>query len=149
MDEYMSKVYIQTDEAGRITRCEGGYTMDNIQNIEDWIYIDAGDGDRYNLCQSHYFEGGLYTEDGIHRWAYENGATRRRTNAEIEADRKEREKPQPMFAEQDYEPGQYIDADGKLYKALLPIYKGTQLTIGTNVTETTIEAELAALTEEA
>lgn len=149
MDENSkSKVYIQIDSADRITRCEGGYTMGNIEHIEDWIYIDEGDGDKYNLCQSHYFEGGLYTEDGIHRWAYEDGDTRRRTNAEIEADRREREKPVPKYADADYEPGQYINADGKLYKAMLPIYKGSQMTPGTNVQETTIEAELASLTEE-
>ena len=63
-----SKVYIQIDENNRVLRCEGGYTMANIKNIDEWIFIDEGDGDKYNLCQSHYFEGGLYTEDYIHRY---------------------------------------------------------------------------------
>lgn len=148
MDEMHSKVYIQTDSKNRITRCEGGYTIGNIQNIEEWVYIDEGDGDRYNLCQSHYFEGGLYTEDGIHRWAYENGKTRRRTNAEIEADRKENSQPKPVYAPQAYEPGDIMTINGKLYKVLLRIFAGTQITVGTNVEETTIEAELAKITEE-
>ena len=87
MDEFesKSKVYIQTDAQGRILRCEGGYTMSNIGDISEWIFIDEGTGDRYNLCQSQYFDGGLYTEDGICRWVYENEACRLRTEAEIEA----------------------------------------------------------------
>lgn len=149
MDENSkSKVYIQIDSSNRITRCEGGYTMGNIDHIEDWIYIDEGDGDKYNLCQSHYFDGGLFTEDGIHRWAYEDGETRRRTNAEIEADRKEREKPQPIYAPQSYEPGNIMTINGIMYRVLLPIFAGTQITVGTNVEETTIEAELARINKE-
>jgi hypothetical protein len=66
MEEMKSKVYVLLD-GDKIIRCEGGYTMQNIQNIEDWTYIDEGNGDKYNLCQSHYFDGGLYTYDGICR----------------------------------------------------------------------------------
>lgn len=148
MDEFTSKVYIQIDDRHRITRCEGGYTIDNIVNLEDWIYIDEGTGDRYNLCQSHYFEGGIYTEDGIPRWAYEDSETRRRTNAEIEADREERNRPQPIIAPQSYEPGDIITINGTMYRVLLPIIAGTQITVGTNAEVTTIEAELARNTEE-
>lgn len=61
--ETKSKVYIQTDGQSRILRCEGGYTTP--ANLTDWIEIDEGVGDKYNLCQSHYFPGGLYTMDGI------------------------------------------------------------------------------------
>ena len=86
MEEMKSKVYVLLD-GDKITRCEGGYTMNNIRNIEDWTLIDEGDGDKYNLCQSHYFEGGLYTDDGICRWKYTNGKCVLRTDAEIEEDR--------------------------------------------------------------
>ena len=53
------KVYIQTDNEGRILRCDGGYTTP--ADLTGWIEIDEGTGDKYNLCQSHYFDGGLYT----------------------------------------------------------------------------------------
>lgn len=46
-------------------------------------------------------------------------------------------------ADRDYEPGEYLTLDGTLYRVRLPIFGGTQITPGTNVTETTIEAELA------
>lgn len=86
MEEMKSKVYVLLD-GDKIKRCEGGYTMGNIQNIAEWTLIDEGNGDKYNLCQSHYFDGGLYTDDGIHRWKYVDGQCVLRTDAEIEADR--------------------------------------------------------------
>ena len=87
MEEMKSGVYIRINENGCILRCEGGYTMKNIKNPEDWILIDEGTGDRYNLCQSHYFVGGLYTEDGIPKYRWDGEKVIERTAEEIEADR--------------------------------------------------------------
>lgn len=86
-EETKGKVYVYTDEKGRITRCEGGYTIENIKDFADWTLIDEGNGDLYNLCQSHYFDGGLYTEDGIPRYKLVGGAAQERMEEEIEADR--------------------------------------------------------------
>ena len=63
MEIVTSKVYVKVDEQNRIVRCEGGYTTPS--DLTDWIEIDEGTGDKYNLCQSNYFESGLYTSDGI------------------------------------------------------------------------------------
>lgn len=87
--ENKSKVYILIDSQNRILRCEGGYTISNIQNLDEWVLIDEGIGDRYNLCQSHYFEDGLYTEDRICRYIYENNSYALRPNKDIETDRSE------------------------------------------------------------
>ena len=80
-----SKVYIQTDDAGRIFRCEVGYTTPS--DLTGWIEIDEGTDDKYNLCQSHYFDGGLYTMDGIPRYKWDGSAAVLRTDEELEADR--------------------------------------------------------------
>lgn len=85
MEITRSKVYVQTDEHARITRCEGGYTTP--ANLTGWTQIDEGVGDRYNLCQSNYFADGLYTIDGIHRYKLDGGKAVARTAEEIEADR--------------------------------------------------------------
>lgn len=85
MDE-KSKVYIKTDLESSIIRCEGGYTMGNIDNVDEWIFIDEGVGDRYNLCQSHYFPTPLYEEHGVPVYKLENGVAVERTKAEIEED---------------------------------------------------------------
>lgn len=94
MEGTKSKVYVLLD-GDKIIRCEGGYTMSNIQDIDAWTYIDEGSGDRYNLCQIHYFDGGLYTDDGIPRYKLEDGQAVARTGEEIEADRAELPKPEP------------------------------------------------------
>lgn len=86
MDE-KSKVYILVDDLNRVLRCEGGYTMGNIDNTSEWIFIDEGEGDKFNLCQSHYFPDGLFTDDGIARYKFTDGAVVLRTYEEIEADR--------------------------------------------------------------
>lgn len=89
MDENNSRVYALVDARGRVTRIEGGYTMENIADLSEWVYLDEGEGDRYNLCQSHYAEGGLYTDDGIPRYRLADGQLVLRTAEELAADRAE------------------------------------------------------------
>ena len=88
-----SKVYIHIDDAGRILRCDGGYTTPS--DLTGWIEIDEGTGDKYNLCQSHYFDGGLYTMDGIPRYRWDGSAAVLRTDEELEADRAAIPEPKP------------------------------------------------------
>lgn len=85
MEIVKSKVYVKADAGGRIVRCEGGYTTP--EDLTGWTEIDEGTGDKYNLCQSHYFEGGLYTDDGIPRYKLEDGKAIERTQKEINQDR--------------------------------------------------------------
>ena len=93
-----SKVYIQTDADGRILRCDGGYTTP--ADLSGWLEIDEGNGDRYNLCQSHYFDGGLYTMDGIPRYRWDGTQAVERTEDELEEDRSARPAPEPTEQEQ-------------------------------------------------
>ena len=92
-----SKVYIQTDNDGRILRCDGGYTTPS--DLTGWTEIDEGTGDKYNLCQSHYFDDGLYTMDGIPRYRWDGSAAVLRTEEELEADRAARPAPPPTTEE--------------------------------------------------
>ena len=71
IEQVTSKVYVLIDEKNRVIRCEGGYTTP--ADLTGWVQIDEGTGDRYNLCQSHYFDGGLYTSDGIPRYKLVDG----------------------------------------------------------------------------
>ena len=84
--EMKSHVYIKVDEQGHITRCEGEYTLPS--DLTDWILIEEGAPcDRLNLAQSHYFDGGLYTMDGIPRYRWDGSAAVLRTEEELEEDR--------------------------------------------------------------
>ena len=86
MSNNLSSVYIKIDEEGRILRCEGGYSISNINDVRQWIKIDEGSGDEYNLCQSNYFDSPLHTIEGICRWKYVDGECVLRTEDEIAAD---------------------------------------------------------------
>ena len=88
-----SKVYIQIDTEGLILRCDGGYTTP--ADLTGWLEIDEGTGDRYNLCQSHYFDGGLYTMDGIPRYRWDGEKAVLRSEDELEADRDAIPEPEP------------------------------------------------------
>lgn len=83
MDEN-SKVYAMIDAQGRVTRIDGGYTTPT--DITGWTYIDEGNGDRYNLAQSHYLPSGITDDRGIYRYKYVDGQIVERTPAEIDAD---------------------------------------------------------------
>ena len=80
-----SKVYVQVDENNRIICCEGGFHMP--EDLTGQTYIDEGIGDKYNLCQSLYFDGGRCDENNIPRYKLVDGAPVLRTDAEMEADR--------------------------------------------------------------
>jgi len=73
METEKSKVYIQIDWDNHVTAVDGGYTIANIDNFDEWIFVDEGTGDRYNLCQTHYCPGGLVNEDGTYRYRYRDG----------------------------------------------------------------------------
>lgn len=79
----MSKVYILLDSDNRITNLDGGYSISNV-DVDTWILIDEGEGDKYNLCQSHYLDMPLIADDGTHNYIYENDAIREATPAEHE-----------------------------------------------------------------
>ena len=92
--EMKSHVYIKVDDQGRIVRCEGEYTLPS--DLDGWILIEEGQPcDRLNLAQSHYFEGGLYTMDGIPRYKWDGSAAVLRTDEEMEADRAAITEPKP------------------------------------------------------
>lgn len=80
-----SKVYVQTDEQGRIIRCDGGYTTPS--DLTDWILIDEGYGDKYNLCQAHYFDKPLIMQDGIYQYKLVGTIPIERSEEEIAAER--------------------------------------------------------------
>ena len=114
MEIQKSKVYVLLDERGRVLRCEGGYTMSNIDDVNQWTCIDEGHGDKFNLAQSHYLDGGLYTMQGIPRYKYEDGVCVLRSEAEIAEDVANLPKPEPSQLEQ-------TQAEAVQYKAALKI----------------------------
>lgn len=100
MEIQKSKVYVLLDEKSRVLRCEGGYTMSNIDDVSKWTYIDEGTGDRYNLCQSNYFDKPLMTMDGAYRYKLVDGKPVECTPEEIAA-QEEANKPEAVPTTED------------------------------------------------
>lgn len=100
MEIQKSKVYVLLDEKSRVLRCEGGYTMSNIDDVSQWTYIDEGTGDRYNLCQSNYFDKPLMTMDGAYRYKLVDGQVVECTPEEIAA-QEEANKPEAVPSTED------------------------------------------------
>ena len=89
------RVYVQTDERGRITAVNSSAFVG-----DDWgTEIDQGYGDQYHHAQGNYFPQPIYTEDGIPRYKLEGGQAVERTEEEIEADRAALPEPEPTTEE--------------------------------------------------
>lgn len=85
MEMQKSKVYVLPNSDGYITRIDGGYTIGNITDPENWVLIDEGFGDRYNLCQGNYFPESIYTDGGAYRYKLVDGVPTECTAGEIAA----------------------------------------------------------------
>ena len=85
MEMQKSKVYVLPDSSGYITRIDGGYTEINITDPENWVLIDEGNGDRYNLCQGNYFPQPIRTMGGAYRYKLVDGQPVECTAEEIAA----------------------------------------------------------------
>lgn len=117
MEVQKSKVYVLTDSNGYITRIDGGYTIGNITDPENWVLIDEGNGDRYNLCQGNYFPHHIITDGGAYRYKLINGAPVECTAEEIAA-QEAANKPEsvPMEPESGVSEGAIWDAMAAAYQ---------------------------------
>lgn len=83
----MSEVYVKVNEQNYIVAIDGGYTKSNIQDINDWILIDKGEGEKYNFCQTHYL-GSLISPLGVYYYKLIDNKPIRRPTEEIIAEEK-------------------------------------------------------------
>ena len=65
----MVKVYIKVNEQHEII--EVGSSI-FIEDLEGWIEIDEGGGDKYTHAQNNYFEKPIIDEEGKYNYLYIN-----------------------------------------------------------------------------
>ena len=94
MEIQKSKVYALLNSVNYITRIDGGYTIRNIKDPENWVLIDEGYGDRYNLCQGNYFPQPIRTMGGAYRYKLVDGKPVECTAEEI-AQQEKALRPEP------------------------------------------------------
>lgn len=66
-EEPLYKVYIQVDENNIVKRIDSEW---NINDLENWTFIDSGTTDKYHHSQSNYLEKGLFDELGRFNYKY-------------------------------------------------------------------------------
>ena len=81
----MYKVYIKTDEQNRVIAVNSDAFIPE-DDIENWIEIDEGEGDKYHHAQGNYFDESIITEQGVYQYKLVDGKVVERTAAEIAAD---------------------------------------------------------------
>ena len=79
----MYKVYVKTDEIGRIISINSDAFL---SDITDWTQIDEGDGDKFMHAQGNYFPLPIMTKQGVYRYKLVDGKAIDRTAEEIQAD---------------------------------------------------------------
>jgi hypothetical protein len=84
MEDTIYKVYIKTDDSGRVSAVNSSAFLSDITG---WIEIDEGTGDKYHHAQGNYLSNGLMTEDGIYQYKYVDGELQERTAEEIQKER--------------------------------------------------------------
>lgn len=82
MEEYI--VYVQTDENQNIIAVNSSAF---VSDLEGWIQIDQGIGDKYFHAQANYFDKPVSTEDGVPQYKLAEGKAVERTQEEIDTDR--------------------------------------------------------------
>ena len=85
-------VYIRVDESGSIVEINSDAFLDNI---DGYIELDSGYGDKYHHAQGNYFALPLYGPDGCANYKMENGVVLERTEEEKEIEISNRLKPLP------------------------------------------------------
>lgn len=83
----MHKVYIKTDEQGRVLAINSG---EFLPTLDGWVQIDEGYGDKYHHAQGNYLDGPLFDSHGIALYELKNGKVKKRKEKVIEADMKAR-----------------------------------------------------------
>ena len=86
-------VYVKHDEQNRIIAVNSSAFL---ANVDGWVEIDSGFGDRYHHAQGNYLGKPLYDDRGIYRYKLVNGQPVERTAEEMEADY-EYVEPQPSL----------------------------------------------------
>lgn len=87
-------VLVRTDEQNRIIEINSSAF---VTDVDGWVQIDEGDGDRYHHAQGNYLPLPLTDDRGVYRYKLSDGHAVERTQAEMDGDyTAQPETPAPM-----------------------------------------------------
>ena len=76
-------VYVKTDDQNRIIAVNSSAFL---TDMDGWVEIDSGFGDKYHHAQGNYFDKPIYDDRGICRYKLVSGKPTNRTETEMDAD---------------------------------------------------------------
>lgn len=97
MEENLITVYIKIDDKKNITDINSSIF---ITNLNGWVEIGNGVGDRYAHAQGHYLKNPITTVEGVYRYKYINGEVVEKTETEISNEINLLPLPKPTVEEQ-------------------------------------------------
>lgn len=118
-----------------------------IPDLSYWIKVDEGKGELYKYARVNYCPKGLQTNGG-YNYKLVDGVVVYAPQVEQPEDHNELG-PQEQFFEatRNYEVGELITIQGRLYEVIAPIPDGGSITVGQNVVETTLSDYINSRTE--
>ena len=87
----MAKVYVKVNAQNNIVAVDSDIYIDNL---DGWVEIDEGTGDKYSLAQVKYFSKPIIDDYCVPRYKLVDGTPIERTAEEMEADRPEIPEPE-------------------------------------------------------
>jgi hypothetical protein len=76
-------VLVRTDEQNRIIEINSSAF---VTDVDGWVQIDEGDGDRYHHAQGNYLPMPLMDDRGVYRYKLSDGHAVERTQSEMDGD---------------------------------------------------------------
>lgn len=138
-------VYVQINLDSYVTAIDSDAF---IPDLSGWIKVDEGRGELYKYARVNYCPHGLQTDGG---WNYKlvDGVVVYAPQVEQPEDHNELG-PQEQFFEatRNYEVGELISIQGRLYEVISPIPFGGSIIVGQNVVETTLSDYINSRTED-
>ena len=139
-------VYVQINLDSYVTAVDSDAFIPDLSN---WIKVDEGRGELYKYARVNYCPRGLQTDGG---WNYKlvDGVVVYAPQVEQPEDHNEMSSQEEFFvASRNYQTGELISIQGRMFEATAVIPDGCKIVPGTNCTEITLEQYINKKVEEA
>lgn len=139
-------VYIQINIDDYVTAVESSAFLTDTAT---WIKVDEGEGELYKYARVNYCPKGL-TTDGGYNYKLVDGVVVYAPQIEQPEDHNEMASQEEFFiASRNYQTGELISIQGRMFEATAVIPDGCKIVPGTNCTEITLEQYINKKVEEA
>lgn len=139
-------VFVQLNIDNYVTAVESSAFL---QTTNGWLLVDQGTGERYKYARVLYCPKGLTTEGG-YNYKLVDGVVVYAPQIEQPEDHNEMASQEEFFtASRNYQTGELISIQGRMFEATTVIPDGCKIVPGTNCTEITLEQYINKKVEEA